>query len=106
MPIMSLKNRDYTHLPTSFERFRRELNRKKSKFERYGLISTLDFRLASATPELNHRYSEPRRDNLSPISSKKEDILSEECHCRASSRLRCRLDLCTATQSGVGHGSC
>jgi hypothetical protein len=27
------QNRDYTHLPISFERFRCEVNRKKSKFE-------------------------------------------------------------------------
>jgi len=34
-----LKHRDYTHLPTSFKRFRCEVNRKQSKFERYGLLN-------------------------------------------------------------------
>jgi hypothetical protein len=29
-----VKHRDFTHLPTSFKRFRYELNRKDSKFER------------------------------------------------------------------------
>jgi hypothetical protein len=31
----------YAHLPTSFERLRCELNRKKSKFERNGLFATI-----------------------------------------------------------------
>jgi hypothetical protein len=35
------KYRHYTHLPISFERFRCELNRKKSKFECYGLLATV-----------------------------------------------------------------
>jgi len=35
-------NPDYTHLPTSFERFRCELNRKKSKFECNRLVSTIE----------------------------------------------------------------
>jgi hypothetical protein len=34
------KNRGYTQIPITVERFKFELNRKKSKFERYGLIST------------------------------------------------------------------
>ena len=44
----------YTHLPTRFERFRCELNRKKSKFERYGLFWQLSFH-----PMLSR---EPRRE--------------------------------------------
>ena len=35
------QNLYYDHLPTSFERFRCELNRKKSKFERYGLLTAV-----------------------------------------------------------------
>ena len=38
------------HLPTSFERYRCELNRKKSKFERYGLISTVIPLVVGVTP--------------------------------------------------------
>jgi hypothetical protein len=34
---MVVENPHHDHLPTSFERFRYELNRTKSKFERYGL---------------------------------------------------------------------
>src|ERR1017187_1524834 len=32
----------YTHLPTSFKRFRCEVNRKKSKYERYGLVTSIE----------------------------------------------------------------
>jgi len=35
------KNRHYAHLPTSFTLFRCEPNRKKSKFERKGLFSSV-----------------------------------------------------------------
>jgi hypothetical protein len=47
-PTRMLKSHDearqteYAHLPTSFERFRCEVNRKKSKFECYGLLATVD----------------------------------------------------------------
>ncbi len=33
---------DITHLSMGFKRLRCEVNRKKSKFERYGLIATID----------------------------------------------------------------
>jgi hypothetical protein len=35
-------NPDYAHLPTSFKRFRCEPNRKRSKFERKGLLSSIE----------------------------------------------------------------
>jgi hypothetical protein len=41
------KNPHYAHLPASFERFTYELNRKRSKFERKGLISTVIFNHAA-----------------------------------------------------------
>jgi hypothetical protein len=48
------KHRHYTHLPTSFERFRRELNRKKSKFERYGLVTSTMAVVAEFADEAPH----------------------------------------------------
>ncbi len=49
-----MKDRHYAHLPTSFEHPKCELNRKKSKFERYGLVSPVRVPQAELSRE---RYS-------------------------------------------------